>query len=114
MKRLIICFDGTWNSADSQRADTNVALLARAIHSTVGTEGIPQSVLYLRASELQAYMRKSFSREPQGLGSMRISAPATCLSLRIIYRRTKSFCSDFHVVPSLHVACLDSSMLVAL
>lgn len=48
MKRLIICFDGTWNSADSQRADTNVALLARAIHSTVGTGGIPQSVLYLR------------------------------------------------------------------
>ena len=48
MKRLIICFDGTWNSADGQKSDTNVALLARAIHSTVGTGGIPQSVLYLR------------------------------------------------------------------
>jgi uncharacterized protein (DUF2235 family) len=48
MKRLIICFDGTWNTADGQKSDTNVALLARAIHSTVGTGGIPQSVLYLR------------------------------------------------------------------
>jgi len=48
MKRLIICFDGTWNNADSNQADTNVALLAGAIHSTVGTAGISQSVLYLR------------------------------------------------------------------
>src|SRR4029078_11722045 len=36
------------NTADGQKSDTNVALLARAIHSTVGTGGIPQSVLYLR------------------------------------------------------------------
>ena len=48
MKRLIICFDGTWNTADGQKSDTNVALLARAIHSTIATGGIPQSVLYLR------------------------------------------------------------------
>lgn len=48
MKRLIVCCDGTWNAADSQSAETNVALMARAIHATQDTGGIPQIVLYLR------------------------------------------------------------------
>jgi len=48
MKRLVVCFDGTWDNAEAQTADTNVALLARAIHATVATEGVLQSVLYLR------------------------------------------------------------------
>ena len=48
MKRLVICFDGTWNNADSDGADTNVALMARAIHATQETNGEHQSVLYLR------------------------------------------------------------------
>ncbi|HYA80024.1 MAG TPA: DUF2235 domain-containing protein [Methylocystis sp.] len=47
MKRLIVCCDGTWNSADSKNAETNVALIARAIHAN--PEGGPQQVvLYLR------------------------------------------------------------------
>ena len=48
MKRLVVCFDGTWNDADSGRADTNVAQLARAIRATTNTNGVPQLVLYLR------------------------------------------------------------------
>jgi uncharacterized protein (DUF2235 family) len=48
MKRLVICFDGTWNSADGDNAETKVALMARSIHSTRETGGIQQSVLYLR------------------------------------------------------------------
>lgn len=47
MKRLVICFDGTWNSADSERAETNVALIARAIRANPDG-GSPQLVLYLR------------------------------------------------------------------
>ncbi|MBC9178319.1 DUF2235 domain-containing protein [Pseudoroseomonas ludipueritiae] len=46
MKRLIVCFDGTWNSADSRRAETNVARLARAVRATSGDA--PQLTLYLR------------------------------------------------------------------
>lgn len=48
MRRLILCFDGTWNNADSDKADTNVALIARSIHATQDTGGVQQSVLYLR------------------------------------------------------------------
>lgn len=47
-KRIVICFDGTWNSADSGGADTNVARISRAIHANAGTGGVPQLVLYLR------------------------------------------------------------------
>lgn len=47
-KRLVICFDGTWNDADNMGANTNVALLSRAIHATTHTGGVLQSVLYLR------------------------------------------------------------------
>ncbi|USI74738.1 DUF2235 domain-containing protein [Sphingomonas morindae] len=48
MKRLVVCFDGTWNNADVGGADTNVVRLARSIHATTGTGGVLQSVLYLR------------------------------------------------------------------
>jgi uncharacterized protein (DUF2235 family) len=48
MKRLVVCLDGTWNDADSGKADTNVARLARAIRATTNTHGVPQLVLYLR------------------------------------------------------------------
>ncbi len=47
-KRLVVCFDGTWNSADSGGAETNVARIARSIHANKNTEGMPQIVLYLR------------------------------------------------------------------
>lgn len=48
MKRLVIAFDGTWDSADSCNAETNVAILTRAIHATRHTDGILQVTLYLR------------------------------------------------------------------
>jgi hypothetical protein len=47
-KRLVVCFDGTWNKADSVGTETNVALLARSIHATTDTGGVLQCVLYLR------------------------------------------------------------------
>jgi uncharacterized protein (DUF2235 family) len=47
MKRLVVCFDGTWNSADNEEAETNVTRIARAIHATQHG-GAPQLVLYLR------------------------------------------------------------------
>lgn len=49
MKRLVVCFDGTWNDADGARSETNVARIARAIRACQDERGgIPQSVLYLR------------------------------------------------------------------
>ena len=48
MKRLVVCCDGTWNNADLQTNDTNVARLARSIHGSQQTGGIIQIVLYLR------------------------------------------------------------------
>jgi uncharacterized protein (DUF2235 family) len=48
MKRLVLCFDGTWNSADSRKAETNVARIARAVRANSGADGIPQLTLYLR------------------------------------------------------------------
>jgi uncharacterized protein (DUF2235 family) len=45
-KRLVICFDGTWKSADSRGAETNVARMARAVQATSGGE--LQMTLYLR------------------------------------------------------------------
>lgn len=47
-KRLVVCFDGTWNAADTGGAETNVARIARAIHANVDTGGVLQCVLYLR------------------------------------------------------------------
>ena len=48
MKRIIVCCDGTWNDADTQTAETNVALMARSIHAYQDTGGVLQVVLYLR------------------------------------------------------------------
>ena len=56
-KRLVVCFDGTWNNADtSGDAATNVERLARSVRGSSGD--LPQIVLYLRGvgstgSELQ-------------------------------------------------------------
>ena len=46
-KRLVICFDGTWNAADSGSEETNVAKLSRAIPGS-DRDGTLQTVLYLR------------------------------------------------------------------
>lgn len=48
MKRLVLCFDGTWNSADSRGAETNVAKIARAVRANSGGQEIPQLTLYTR------------------------------------------------------------------
>ncbi len=45
MKRLIVCFDGTWNTADNQGNPTNVVRLARMIPPT-DPKGIHQLVFY--------------------------------------------------------------------
>jgi len=47
-KRLVVCFDGTWNSADSKRSETNVVRLARAVRANSGDDGVAQVTLYLR------------------------------------------------------------------
>ena len=47
-KRLVLCFDGTWNSNDSGGSETNVARIARAVHGTRGDDGLQQITLYLR------------------------------------------------------------------
>ena len=47
-KRLVVCFDGTWNSADMGGDETNVARIARAVRANSGDDGVPQLCLYLR------------------------------------------------------------------
>jgi uncharacterized protein (DUF2235 family) len=46
-ERIVVCCDGTWNADDSQTDDTNVAILARAVHGSQQTD-VLQIVLYLR------------------------------------------------------------------
>jgi uncharacterized protein (DUF2235 family) len=48
MKRVIVCFDGTWNDADDGDGETNVARIAQAIHGTNTRSGTQQIVLYLK------------------------------------------------------------------
>ena len=45
MKRLVICCDGTWNSADDPTQATNVVKMSRAIPA-VSEEGIQQTIYY--------------------------------------------------------------------
>ncbi len=47
-KRIILCFDGTWNNVDSGKAETNVARIARAVRANSGADNVPQLTLYLR------------------------------------------------------------------
>ena len=48
MKRLVVCLDGTWNSADSGDRETNVARIARAVSASSMGRGPMQLTLYLR------------------------------------------------------------------
>jgi hypothetical protein len=48
MKRLIVCFDGTWNAADSEKAETNVARMYHAIRANSGDDNIHQLAFYER------------------------------------------------------------------
>ncbi|WP_191059981.1 DUF2235 domain-containing protein [Geminicoccus harenae] len=47
MKRLVLCFDGTWNRADGGGSPTNVARIAQAVMPR-GRDGTVQLTLYLR------------------------------------------------------------------
>ncbi len=47
-KRLVVCFDGTWNNADRGGSETNVSILARSVQANSGGDGVPQLTLYLR------------------------------------------------------------------
>lgn len=85
MKRLIVCFDGTWNDADSGRSDTNVARLARAIRATTNTGGVPQLVLYLRGVGTS------------GLTSERVIAGATGLGVDDNIRSAYMFLAQNYV-----------------
>jgi uncharacterized protein (DUF2235 family) len=68
VKRLVICFDGTWRNADSDEAETNVALMARAIHANVDTGGVPQLVLYLRGVGSTGMLAQRLVEGAVGLG----------------------------------------------
>jgi uncharacterized protein (DUF2235 family) len=68
VKRLVICFDGTWRNADSDDAETNVALMARAVHANVDTNGVPQLVLYLRGVGSTGMLAQRLVEGAVGLG----------------------------------------------
>jgi uncharacterized protein (DUF2235 family) len=48
MKRLVVCFDGTWNDADGAAPETNVVRLARAVRANSGSDQVQQITLYVR------------------------------------------------------------------
>lgn len=68
MKRLVVCCDGTWNNADLQTTDTNVARLARAIHGSRETGGVVQIVLYLRGIGTSGLKVETWIEGAIGLG----------------------------------------------
>jgi uncharacterized protein (DUF2235 family) len=68
VKRIIVCCDGTWNNDDLQTDDTNVALLARAIHGSQQTDGIIQIVLYLRGVGSTGLKLETWIEGATGLG----------------------------------------------
>lgn len=68
MKRIVVCCDGTWNNDDLQSNDTNVARLARAIHGSQQTGGVPQIVLYLRGVGTTGLKLESWIEGATGLG----------------------------------------------
>lgn len=45
MRRLVFCFDGSWNKLDTKKHPTNVVLVAESV-LPVDSEGIPQIVYY--------------------------------------------------------------------
>ena len=68
MKRLVVCCDGTWNNADSQSPETNVALLARSVHATQDTGNVMQIVLYLRGVGTSGLQTEKLIEGAIGLG----------------------------------------------
>ena len=45
MKRIVICYDGTWNALTNPDEVTNVVRVAQAV-KPVSSDGIPQVVYY--------------------------------------------------------------------
>ncbi len=81
-KRLIVCFDGTWNAADSKRAETNVLKLARAIPIR-DPAGALQLVLYLCGVGTGNFTDKVFGgatgeRFENNLRSDQVQVPGRC------------------------------------
>src|ERR1700737_5593373 len=68
MKRIIVCCDGTWNADDSKTNDTNVAILARAIHGAQETGGIVQIVLYVRGIGATGLKLETWIEGATGIG----------------------------------------------
>jgi uncharacterized protein (DUF2235 family) len=68
MKRIIVCCDGTWNADDLQTNDTNVAILARAIHGSQQTGGTLQIVLYIRGVGTTGLKLESWIEGATGIG----------------------------------------------
>jgi uncharacterized protein (DUF2235 family) len=68
MKRIIVCCDGTWNADDLQTNDTNVAILARAIHGSQQTGGTLQIVLYVRGVGTTGLKLESWIEGATGIG----------------------------------------------
>jgi uncharacterized protein (DUF2235 family) len=68
MKRIVVCCDGTWNNDDAQTNDTNVSLLARAIHGSQQTGGVFQIVLYLRGIGTTGLKLETWIEGVTGLG----------------------------------------------
>lgn len=67
-KRLVICCDGTWNNADLQTDETNVARLARAVHGSQQTGGVFQIVLYIRGVGTAGLKLETWIEGAIGLG----------------------------------------------
>jgi uncharacterized protein (DUF2235 family) len=68
MKRIIVCCDGTWNADDLQSNDTNVAILARAIHGSQQTGGTLQIVLYVRGVGTTGLKLETWIEGATGIG----------------------------------------------
>jgi uncharacterized protein (DUF2235 family) len=68
MKHLIVCCDGTWNDTDNESTDTNVFLIAKAIHGSQQTGGVLQIVLYLRGVGTSGLKAESWIEGATGLG----------------------------------------------
>lgn len=66
-KRLVVCFDGTWNNADtSGETATNVERIARAVRGDSGDT--PQITLYLRGVGSTGYRLQRIIDGATGLG----------------------------------------------
>src|SRR5260370_18037065 len=68
MKRISVCCDRTLNADGSQTNDTNVAILARAIHGSQETGGIVQIGLYVRGVGRTGWKHETWIEGATGIG----------------------------------------------